>query len=156
MSNFVTVDIMFRAIISVDDEKKLEDLIFQETDWIGEPKTNTGCVVNIIPKKFKVSGREEIIEPDPSTIPDKAPVVPESPKPSSNIPVVKGFKIDDGKMIKDEAKILGALKMQAGVTLVLSTEKGIRFESIEKMLGEEVSVMHTGGNTGAIVKVGES
>ncbi len=150
-SNFVTVSIMFNAVISIDDEKKLEDLIFRETDWIGEPKTDTGCVVNIMPKKFKINGREEIVES-----PQELEQVEKSCEKENfhrHLPVVKGFKIDDGKLIKNEEKIVGALKMKSGVTLVLSTKKGMLFESIDRMIGKEVVVNRKGSDV--VIKVGE-
>lgn len=161
MSGFVNVSILFHAVVSIKDRKQLHDLIFKDTEWIGEPKGPLGCIVSMSPKDFQViKGASSMEMPESDS--EETPVENIKPEPelkpettSDLLPILKGYKIGDSRIEKRRKNMIEALAMKTGIILVLSTKSGIHFERIEDMIGKEVVVNHENRNTGTIIVVGE-
>ena len=140
MSDFVKATITFGVIISVKDKEKLnheelmkriENLIMQDTEWLGEPRNATGCIVSMTPKLFQITGEEERV---------MAPQPEEDKVPEFTVKAIR--KGDETKLLKTPAQIAKALEEKAGYTLVLKTKTGgMMFASIETMIGREVGYM---------------
>ena len=140
MSDFTNVSITFNAVIAISDLDKLSDLIFKETDWMGEPKTKLGCIVNMIPKSFKSMKSGETIRADPKLDP---------------VLTVKAVRKEGSVvLLKKPEQIEAALKEKVGYTLILQHEKGLKFTSIEIMIGNVVGYMNSEGIL-TLAKVGE-
>lgn len=58
MGKPVLVSILFSAVIKVKEGYDLRELIFKETDWMGEPRSPNGCVINMTPKDIRITDRK--------------------------------------------------------------------------------------------------
>ena len=61
-----TVNIIgtFHMVVYINDGADLDELLFKETEWMGEPTSPNGCVVTMVPKKYEILTRGKNIIPE--------------------------------------------------------------------------------------------
>ena len=175
MSDFVNVTATFSMVISIKDREKLKDavlretvraLIFDETEWLGEPKSIKGCVVNMNPKTFSIGDGDTKYEqldllPDYKLEGNSGPP-PKSVEPSATpeeefLPLVKAVRRgEEVKLLKKPKQIMEALKTKEGYILVLQPKNGgLKFVDIDQMIGTVVRYVDKNG-TMIITEVGKN
>jgi len=55
MSKTINAQVLFHVVAKIDDNVDIENFLLKDTEWIGEPKNNKGCVISITPKKYNIS-----------------------------------------------------------------------------------------------------
>jgi len=48
------VNVTFHVLVKANDPERLKELLFDETEWLGEPRSRGGCVIAMKPKKMEV------------------------------------------------------------------------------------------------------
>lgn len=162
MPDFIGVTITFGAVLSVKDKDKLKPaelqemvkrLVFDETEWLGEPQSPNGCVVTMKPKAFNIGTTSASPSPPPpgitpedleaaeaeATKAEQEGEAAEADEPLEFMYTVKGIKKGpDGKMLKKPKQIRDNLK-EHGTVLVLGTRTGgIKILDIEDLQGKVV------------------
>ena len=160
MSDFINATVSFGVVISINGKdkikdltKKVGDLIMKDTDWMGEPKNANGCIVSMHPKEFQLNGNESSSQISFeqidlfSKIDDEVEATSmESERRDSSEFIVKAVRKGDAiKLLKSADKIASAIAEDEGYTLVLQTKAGgMKFASIETMVGRNVGFMDNG------------
>lgn len=67
----LNVNITFNMVVKIGEDKNLDDLLFKNTEWIGEPCDADGVVIAMVPKKYDIIKGNEIISTSSNNIVSK-------------------------------------------------------------------------------------
>jgi hypothetical protein len=120
------VSLTFNAVVNINEGVKMDDLLFKETDWIGEPKSSNGCVIGLVLKSVSTA--------------DKTTV--ERVSKEEVLPLVKAVRlIDTTKWNTKPGQMIKALQAMAGYELMIqNANNSIVFSTSAHMLGKQVLV----------------
>ena len=120
------------VVITVNGDVDVSKFLLNDTEWIGEPKNEDGCVVAINPKTCSITGKgAEHIIIDSVVLP----------------PVVKAIReCGKSRWNKKCGSIESAIRTKEGYELMLQQPGNkLEFKDICEMVGKKVSIIKKDG-----------
>jgi len=81
----INATITLNVVVKIDEGADIGSLLLRETEWLGEPKTASGCIIAVNPKSYTLNGKTDL--------PLEPPVTPEV----SFLPIVKAVRFGPEK-----------------------------------------------------------